>query len=62
MKRKILYLICDWIERLCFITHWWPITRLYHCPLARLSWWMEDRWKLGVWKKVKPDETQGTEA
>lgn len=50
MKRKVLYFICEWSERLCFLTHFWPINHLYHCPLARFSGWLEDKYKLGYWK------------
>lgn len=42
-------------ERLCDLTHFITLHRPWlwvfpHCPLARLSFYLDDRWQTGVWE------------
>ena len=54
MKRKLLILLCFALSRACRLTHpfWWLEIKLTgnHCNLALLSYRLNERYDLGVWK------------
>jgi len=57
MKRFILCIICDWLEKLCVLTHWLnPITiKLFNkwCIFTEISYRMDKKYNLGVWKECQ---------
>jgi hypothetical protein len=59
--KTFLKYICSSLEVLCCATH--PLVRFEifltgrHCNLTYLSLLLDDKYDLGVWKMVKPNET-----
>lgn len=57
MKKRIV----SGLETLCDYVHWFTNRRPYlwffgHCPLARLSDHLDQKWETGVWEDVSESE------
>jgi hypothetical protein len=56
-KQWIVRSLENWCDRLHFITHHRPWLWVFrdHCPLASLSFRLDEKWDTGVWSDPKED-------
>lgn len=57
LKKSFLKLIIHLLERTCVLFHWLNLLLVRmgkpHCPLTLLSWWLDKKYNVGVYKNLE---------